>query len=45
MDSAAPLPLVYAFVGGLMMVVAVAASAAPARRAARIDPNRAFRSE
>jgi ABC-type antimicrobial peptide transport system permease subunit len=38
-------PLVFAVVGGLMLVVALAASASPARRAAGADPNAALRSE
>ena len=38
-------PMVYAIVGGLMMVIALAACASPARRAAGADPNAALRSE
>jgi predicted permease len=38
-------PVVYAAVGGLLLVVALAASAAPALRASRADPNTALRSE
>jgi predicted permease len=38
-------PTVYALVAGAMLVVAVAASVIPARRAARVDPNVALRSD
>jgi hypothetical protein len=38
-------PMVYALVGGVMVLVAVAACASPARRAAGADPNAALRSE
>ena len=38
-------PLVYAAVGGVMLLVALAACASPARRAAGADPNAALRSE
>jgi len=38
-------PVVYALVGGVLMAVALAASAVPARRAAQADPNSALRSE
>lgn len=38
-------PFVYAAVGGLMLVVALSASAWPAWRAAKTDPNTALRSE
>jgi predicted permease len=38
-------PLVYAGVGGVMLLVAIIASASPARRAAGADPNAALRSE
>jgi ABC-type antimicrobial peptide transport system permease subunit len=38
-------PIVYVAVGCLMLVVALAASASPARRAAGADPNAALRSE
>jgi hypothetical protein len=38
-------PVVYAAVGVLMLVVAVAASLAPALRAAKADPNTALRTE
>jgi predicted permease len=38
-------PLVYALVAMTLMIVAVVASAAPARRAARADPNVALRSD
>jgi putative ABC transport system permease protein len=38
-------PVVYAIVGGIMLLVALAASASPARRAAHADPNAALRSE
>ena len=38
-------PLVYALVGAIMLVVALAASASPARRAAKADPNSALRAE
>jgi len=37
--------VVYALVGGVLMAVALAASAVPARRAAQADPNSALRSE
>jgi ABC-type antimicrobial peptide transport system permease subunit len=38
-------PLVYALVAAIMLVVALAASASPARRAAKADPNAALRAE
>ena len=38
-------PLVYAVVAAIMLVVALAASASPARRAAKADPNAALRAE
>jgi putative ABC transport system permease protein len=38
-------PLTYAAIGIIMLLVAVAASAVPAARAARVDPNRALRAE
>jgi ABC-type antimicrobial peptide transport system permease subunit len=38
-------PVVYAVVGAMMLVVALAASASPAARAARADPNAALRAE
>jgi predicted permease len=38
-------PLVFATVGGIMLVVALVACASPARRAAGADPNAALRSE
>ena len=38
-------PVVYVLVGGVLMAVALAASAVPARRAAQADPNSALRSE
>jgi ABC-type antimicrobial peptide transport system permease subunit len=38
-------PVVYATVGVLILVVAVAASLAPALRAAKADPNTALRTE
>jgi ABC-type antimicrobial peptide transport system permease subunit len=38
-------PLVYAIVGFTLLIVAVAASAIPARRAANADPNVALRTD
>jgi putative ABC transport system permease protein len=38
-------PMVYAFVAAIMLVVALAASASPAARAAKADPNTALRAE
>ena len=38
-------PVVYAVVSALMLVVALAASASPAARAAKADPNAALRAE
>jgi putative ABC transport system permease protein len=38
-------PAVYALVGAIMLVVALAASASPAARAAKADPNAALRAE
>ena len=38
-------PLVYVGVSAVLLLVAVIASAAPARRAARVDPNTALRTE
>jgi ABC-type antimicrobial peptide transport system permease subunit len=38
-------PEVYAMVAVAMLIVVVAATYAPARRAARVDPTRALRSE
>jgi ABC-type lipoprotein release transport system permease subunit len=38
-------PAIYAIVIAMLLVVAVAASLIPARRAARVDPNVALRSE
>jgi putative ABC transport system permease protein len=38
-------PLIYAGVAGLLLLVAAAASAVPARRAAGADPNSALRSD
>ena len=38
-------PVIYGAVGALMLVVALVASAAPALRAATVDPNTALRSE
>jgi ABC-type lipoprotein release transport system permease subunit len=38
-------PEVYALVGALMLVAALAASASPAARAAKADPNATLRAE
>jgi predicted permease len=38
-------PVIYVLVGGVLLLVALAASAVPAARAARADPNTALRSE
>ena len=38
-------PVIYAAIGAVMVLVAVAASVVPAARAARVDPNRALRLE
>lgn len=38
-------PVVYASVGGVLLTIAAVASAIPARRAARVDPNVSLRSE
>jgi len=38
-------PVVYALVGAIMLVVALAASASPAARAAKADPSAALRAE
>ena len=38
-------PLTYAVIAALMLLVALIASAVPAARAARVDPNRALRSD
>jgi ABC-type antimicrobial peptide transport system permease subunit len=38
-------PATYAVVGALLLAVAVVASAVPARRATRADPNSALRSD
>jgi putative ABC transport system permease protein len=38
-------PLVFVFVAGLLVLVAVAASWIPALRASRVDPNVALRSD
>ena len=44
-DESARDPVVYALVGTAMLAVAAAASFIPARRASRVDPNQALRSE
>jgi ABC-type antimicrobial peptide transport system permease subunit len=38
-------PAIYTFVGAIMLLVAVIASASPAVRAAKADPNAALRAE
>ena len=38
-------PLTYAAVGAIILLVALVASAVPARRAARADPNTALRTD
>ena len=38
-------PLTYVFVGGILVLVAIVASAVPATKAARVDPNVALRGE
>jgi putative ABC transport system permease protein len=38
-------PIVFAAVGGIMLIVALGASASPAARAAKADPNTALRAE
>jgi len=38
-------PATYGIVGGLLLIVALAASAAPALRATRADPNSALRAD